>query len=189
MFQAAPQSPRTKHLYANSIKKLSNLLQAASSAFIKLETLTATLKQMDIDDPGIARANRKISEQLASALLDARAADAVHGTSSLSASRAWDRVQLVSSGVPEVVANVLLNSEKNRYKEASINTHHQYYTVVDRRSMENALEAIHCLEHFAKLVQVECEHLDESHGSDQDFNSEALNANPSLKEVQEGLKP
>ena len=197
LLQAAAQSPRNKHLYANSIKKLSSLLQAVSSTFMKLETLTATLKQMVVDDPGIIQANPDhtlISEELANALIEARAADDIHGPTSPQASKAWDHVQLVSSGVTDAVAHILLDSEKKQYKDSTIrfNSHHQSYTVVDRRSIEDALEAIHCLDHFAKLVQIECEHLDESHdGSDNDFNSEALNtnANPSLKEDQGGLEP
>ena len=197
LFQAAAQSPRNKHLYANSIKKLSSLLQAVSSTFMKLETLTATLKQMVIDDPGITQANPDhtlISEQLADALIEARAADDIHGPTSPQASKAWDHVQLVSSGVTDAVAHILLDSEKKQYKDSTIrfNSHYQYYKVlvVDRHSIEDALEGIHCLDHFAKLVQIECEHLDESHdGSDNDFNSEASNANPSPEEDQGGLEP
>eukprot|EP01083_Nonionella_stella_P065422 171409_1 len=159
---------------------------------------------MDIDDPGITQANPDhtlISEELANALIEARAADDIHGPTSPQASKAWDHVQLVSSGVPDAVAHILLDSEKKQYKDSTIRFNsqgrsggtraHQYYTVLDRRSMEDALEAIHCLKHSAKLVQIECEHLDESHGSDHVFNSEALNANanPSPEEDQGGLEP
>jgi len=61
--------------------------------------------------------------------------------------------------VPDVVANVLQDSDKSRYKESVVSKSHPYYTVVDSGSLENGMEAIGRLDHLMRMVRVECEHL------------------------------
>ena len=61
--------------------------------------------------------------------------------------------------MPDVVANVLQDSDKSRYKESVVSKSHPYYTVVDSGSLENGMEAIGRLDHLMRMVRVECEHL------------------------------
>lgn len=107
-----------------------------------------------------------MSDKLARALAEARAADYTHGSNSVESTRAWDHVKLVSSGVPDVVADVLSNSKTNRYKESAISSHHEYFSVVDPASLDETIEVIAKLEHFAKQVDIECKHV-ESRGGEQ----------------------
>eukprot|EP01083_Nonionella_stella_P032435 88805_1 len=139
-----------KAVYTNEMQRLSNQLKSLSSTLANIKSTVSILKQLENDDPAITKANKKISRQLANALVEARIADTVHGTTSTEASKAWDHVQLVSSRVPDVVANVLLDSEKNRYKESIVSSHRQFFSIVDSRSIDDALEAISSLEHFTR---------------------------------------
>lgn len=142
--------------YATAIKNLSQLLDSNSFNLSKIKSLVSSLQQIETDDPSITKCvSPKVSKTLADALQKARAADTVHGPNSDQAAKAWDHVQLVSSRVPDVVANVLQDSKKNRYKESVVSSHHQYYTVVDPKSLEGALEAIGRLEHLMKQVKIE----------------------------------
>lgn len=146
--------------YANQMQNFSNLLNSVSPTLAQIKSLATTLQTLaQIDDPRISKGSPKISIKLAEALQKARAADYFHGPNSIQAIEAWDHVQLVSSGVPDVVANVLQDSDKSRYKESVVSKSHPYYTVVDSGSLENGMEAIGRLDHLMRMVRVECEHL------------------------------
>ena len=142
--------------YATAIQNLSQLLDSTSFNLSQIKSVVSSLQQIETDDPTITKCvSPKVSKTLADALQKARAADTLHGPNSDQAAKAWDHVQLISSRVPDVVANVLQDSKKNRYKESVVSSHHQYYTVVDPKSLEGALEAIGRLEHLMKQVKIE----------------------------------
>lgn len=154
----------SNYVYANQINTLSDLLDTVSNTLTHIKFLASTIQQLEINDPSITKGSPQISKHLADALQQARAADAIHGTGSTQASQAWDHVQLISSGVPDVVATVLQESKTSRYKESAVGSHHQYYTIVDPRSLEDAVEAIGSLEHLARQVRMECDHLNKNGG-------------------------
>jgi len=98
-----------------------------------------------------------LTDGLAVALAEARAADDILGPNSLEAMQAWDRVQAISSGEGSQVSAGILNLSKtnNRYKEKALEAHHQYYSAVDGKALEDAVDAIGILEHLAKQVSIE----------------------------------
>ena len=159
-FGETPATTQSASNYANQMQNFSNLLNSVSPTLAQIKSLATTLQTLaQIDDPRISKGSPKISIKLAEALQKARAADYFHGPNSIQSIEAWDHVQLVSSGVPDVVANVLQDSDKSRYKESVVSKSHPYYTVVDSGSLENGMEAIGRLDHLMRMVRVECEHL------------------------------
>lgn len=98
-----------------------------------------------------------MEDGLAVALAEARAADEIHGPNSVEAMQAWDQVQVISPKEETQVSagNFNLSNKTNRYKEKALEAHHQYYSVVDGKALEDAVDAISMLEHLAKQVGIE----------------------------------
>jgi len=146
--------------YASQIKNLNDLLTSSKPTLDQIKSLSSTLKQLEIDNPRVMTGVH-ISDLLAAALAEARAADDIYGPNSVEATKCWDNAQLVSDRVSITGESSSSNKDAktNRYKESAISSHHQYYTVVDPRSLEEAVEAIGKLEHLARQVAIEYTHL------------------------------
>jgi len=128
-------------------------------------------------------------EVVASALADAKAADDIYGPESIKASDAWNVAEqivmdmnvagyLAESSSPTSSSSSSLSSlhddddaDRLRYKESAMASHHDYNTVVDPQSLDDAMRALMKLEHLARLLVIEKNRLSFGfglHGGDND---------------------
>lgn len=147
-------------VYSRHITSLHHLLQSAKTTLNQIDTLTNLLQ----DEIGIS--NIHISEELAAKLAEARAADEIYGATSSEAQDAWDEVDLVSKkdNVHPLSLSFFTHST-DRYKESSLNAHHEYNAVVDHKSIQDGMEAVGKLKHLTNQVEIEYHSL---HGTKED---------------------
>lgn len=159
----------SKASYANYIDNLHSRLNSCKANFKQIKEVSSALKELEISDPQLTK-DLMLSNPLANVLAEARASDDVHGPNSPEAVSAWEKVQQMSSYSTrssndsvctrdeEKNNGVETNQAKkktNRYKESALSSHHQFYTVVDPRSLDEAITAIEKLEHLARQVEIE----------------------------------
>jgi hypothetical protein len=147
--------------YVDNVNNLSNMLtNVIEPAITPIQTLISTLKDKEIKDPKMPKLGGPIPEVLADALAEAKAADDIYGPNSLKASDAWNHAEQVAmdmniAGYTFSDVNSDTNKDHLRYKEAAMISHHDYSSVVDPQSLEDAMQALMKLEHLTRLVAIE----------------------------------
>jgi len=166
-------SPRAEGLTSHEelyVERIHDLLDLLSIVIVPaigpLKALISSLEELELDDPKVTRSlGAPLPEVLANALVEAKAADDIHGPCSASSNDAWERAEKIAmdlnvSGYKASMANAS-DSEMDHllYKKAAVMTHHDYLAVVDPQSLEDAMQALMKLEHLARMMNIETNRL------------------------------
>eukprot|EP01083_Nonionella_stella_P028880 79604_1 len=154
--------PQNEQDYVNNVNHLYDMLSnVIDPAVGPIRTLINSLREKEIDDPKVSKLGGPMPEALANALAEAKAADDIYGPSSLKASDAWNFAEQVALemnifGYPSSTPEYISEEPNNlRYKEAAMISHHDYFSIIDIQSLEDAMKALMKLEHLTRLVAIE----------------------------------
>lgn len=124
----------------------------------QIRVLGTTIMNMELEDPKATKLG-KMSDAMATALAEAKAADDVYGPNSEEARIAWDEAERVSRLGPTTLTTMASPghhaSSTHRYMETALTSHHYYATVVDPQTLSQTIDAIGKLEHLERLVRME----------------------------------
>jgi hypothetical protein len=156
-FSAAtkPGAPALPHKteYANLLKAYSFLMDQTREQLEQMKTLAVKIQDLELDDPSVTRLG-ELSEDLKTALAEAKVADDIFGPNSDEAAGAWETVEDAASGGTTTATTHF------RYSEAALTGHHHdYAAVVDPQSLGDALDAFGRIEHLSRLVNIEGERI------------------------------
>ena len=159
----APVTSAGPQDYYDHIRSLSYLLKETSSKVTQMKQLVEQIKDMEINDPSLARIpDDTAGQQLKVALADAKAASEVYGPSSSEATKAWDTLDncFGPNGFAEECDIDSTNGSTYRYSAAALKAHHLYNAAIDTALLEESINALDMIGGLAKFVSLEKQRLD-----------------------------
>lgn len=139
--------------YAQQVSALAYLLHDTTERMGQIQTLVASLRDLELDDPALAKWDDALGAAgpLKTALQEAKAAAEVHGPTSPEAGVAWDRVEeCAAEGDAECSVDT-----QYRYSAASLKAHHLYDAVIDSSLLREALDALGTLDGLRRSIRIE----------------------------------
>jgi hypothetical protein len=151
--------------YYDRIHFLNHLLKESQSNLGQVKELVAQIKELELEDPSLARlADDGMGTALKAALAEAKAASEVHGPSSIQAIEAWDKLDSCfgdENGVLKVSEECdIVSTSTYRYSAAALKAHHNYDAAIDTTLLQESLDAVGVLEALGRFVSLEKRRLD-----------------------------
>jgi len=135
--------------YITLVENLSTLMESTSEKILQMKVLATQLKNLELDDPKVTRLGQ-MSDSMAGALAEAKAASDTYGSNSEEAVGAWADLEKVAKG-----EELSASHPTYRYNAKALSPHHYFKAVVDPQSLEDAIEGFGRIQHLSRLVAIE----------------------------------